>query len=183
VEVEGQVQEIESYFTTDGFFIKDAAANTWVKLPTSMIDQALQQTVDQEALDPSGQLADLLDYADQFTVNEKDGIYTFALTAQGAAFSELIQQKIDEQQAAWAQPVDIDVHAIEYVVEVEKASNKLLTMDVIMDMSMGGTEAMPSMNIKSDIKTTYSNHNAIGDIVVPTEALDAEEINLPEIPQ
>jgi len=177
VEAEGQKQNIESYFTADGFFMKDPTSDSWVKLPNEFKELAFQ-SVDQQALDPSAQLAELLDYADQFHVIEKDGIYTFTLKAQGEAFSELIQEKLDEQESAWGQTIDMEIKALEYTVQVEKKSNKLLAMDIYMDMSMPESESTPAMSVKSKINMNYSNHNGIKEIVVPEAAANAEELDL-----
>ena len=177
VEAEGQKQNIESYFTADGFFMKDPTSDSWVKLPNEFKELAFQ-SVDQQALDPSAQLAELLDYADQFHVIEKDGIYTFTLKAQGEAFSELIQEKLDEQESAWGQTIDMEIKALEYTVQVEKKSNKLLVMDIYMDMSMPESESTPAMSVKSKINMNYSNHNGIKEIVVPEAAANAEELDL-----
>lgn len=178
VEEAGVKQELESYMTADGFFMKDSASNAWTKFPASMTDQ-IMQGVDQQSLDPSAQLEQLIDYADKFAVEEKDGVYVFTLTAKGEAFSELIAKQLDEQMnEQLAMLGSIGINSIEYVIEVEKGSNKLLKMDVISDMSMEGSEAAPAMNIISDIKTTYSNHNAVEAIVVPQEALDAPELDM-----
>jgi len=177
VEAEGQKQNIESYFTADGFFMKDPTSDSWVKLPNEFKELAFQ-SVDQQALDPSAQLAELLDYADQFHVIEKDGIYTFTLKAQGEAFSELIQEKLDEQESAWGQTIDMEIKALEYTVQVEKKSNNLLAMDIYMDMSMPESESTPAMSVKSKINMNYSNHNGIKEIVVPEAAANAEELDL-----
>jgi len=177
VEAEGQKQEIESYFTADGFFMKEPTTDSWVKLPNELKELAFQ-SVDQQALDPSAQLAELLDYADQFHVIEQDGIYTFTLKAQGEAFSDLIQEKLDEQESAWGQTIDMEIKALEYTVQVDKKSNNLLVMDIYMDMSMPESESTPAMSIKSKINMNYSNHNGIKEIVVPEAAANAEELDL-----
>lgn len=177
VEAEGQKQEVESYFTADGFFMKDPTSDSWVKLPNELKELAFQ-SVDQQALDPSAQLSELLDYADQFNVIEKDGIYTFTLKAQGEAFSDLIQEKLDEQETVWGQAMDMEIKALEYTVQVDKKSNNLLAMDIYMDMSMLESENSPAMSIKSNINMNYSNHNEIKEIVVPEAAANAEELDI-----
>lgn len=185
VEAEGITQEIESYYTSEGFFLKDPASGSWMKLPQEMMDMALQGA-SQDALDPSAQLKELIDYTDQFAVVEKDGVYTFTLTAAGEAFEELIQKNLDQQELALPLPSDsmnikhiqYEIKHIQYEIEVEKESNKLLSMSILTDMSFNGEEETQNIDIVSDIKMIYYNHNAVDAIVVPEEALQAEEISL-----
>lgn len=177
VEAAGQKQEMEAYLTADGFFVKELSSGTWVKLPANMVDQVMQG-VDQESLDPSAQLSQLVDYADQFTVEEKDGVYVFTLSAQGEEFAKLIEEQLAQQQETMAQFGSVAVDSIQYHIEVEKSSNKLLKMDVVFDMTVENSDAAQSLNIVSNIETEYFNHNAIEAIVVPEEALNAEEVTI-----
>src|SRR5690606_24836621 len=108
-----------------------------------------------------------------------DGIYTFTLTASGEAFTGLIEKQLGEQDLGIpGAETDIKVNNLEYVIEVEKGSNKLLGMNIMTDMSIGAGEEAGTMNIISDITMNYSNHNAVGEIVVPAEALEAAEVGL-----
>lgn len=177
IEAAGQKQEMEAYLTAEGFFVKDLSSGMWVKLPADAAGQVLQG-VDQESLDPSAQLSQLVDYADQFTVEEKDGVYVFTLSAKGEEFSKLIEEQLAQQQETMAQLGSVTVDSIQYNIEVEKSSNKLLKLDVVFDMTVENSEAAQSMKIVSNIETEYSNHNAIEAIVVPEEALGGEEVTI-----
>lgn len=177
IEAAGQKQEMEAYLTAEGFFVKELSSGLWVKLPADAAGQILQG-VDQESLDPSAQLSQLVDYADQFTVEEKDGVYVFTLSAQGEEFAKLIEEQLAQQQETMAQLGSVAVDSIQYNIEVEKSSNKLLKLDIVFDMTVENSDAAQSMNIVSNIKTEYSNHNAIEAIVVPEEALSGEEVTI-----
>ncbi|MFC6333784.1 DUF6612 family protein [Paenibacillus septentrionalis] len=172
VEAAGQKQEIESYMLSDGFFVKEATSGQWMKLPTDMMDQILQG-VDEASLDPSAQLAKLVDFSESFSVEEQDGIYVFTLNAKGEEFNNLLTEQLGDE---FAQLGDFEVNAAEYVIEVEKSSNKLLKMDVFTDMNISAEGQ--KLSIVSTVTTEYSNHNAIDAIEVPEEALSAEEIAL-----
>lgn len=170
VEAAGETQVVDSYFTADGFFVKDPTTDTWMKLPAEMMEQVLQG-VDQESLDPSAQLAQLVDYSENFAVEEKDGNYIFTLNAKGEEFNSLIAEQLGDQAAMLG---EFEVNAAEYVIVVEKSSNKLLKMDVFTDMKFQAEGQ--NIAIVSTISTEYSNHNGVGAIELPEEALNAQEI-------
>jgi len=172
VEAAGVIQEVDSYFTADGFFVKDPASDAWMKLPAEMMDQVLQG-INQESLDPSAQLAQLVDFSESFAVEEKDGNYVFTLNAKGEEFNSLLTEQLGEQAAALG---SFEVSAAEYVIVVEKSTNKLLKMDVFSDMKLQAEGQ--DMSIVSTITTEYSNHNGIEAIELPEAALNAEEIQM-----
>ncbi|MCM3633982.1 DUF6612 family protein [Paenibacillus camelliae] len=172
VEAAGETQVIDSYFTEDGFFVKEPTAGVWMKLPAEMMDQVLQG-VNQESLDPSAQLAQLVDYSESFAVEEKDGNYIFTLNAKGEEFNNLLAEQLGDQAAMLG---DFEVNAAEYVIVVEKSSNKLISMDVFTDMKFQAEGQ--NLAIVSTVTTDYSNHNGIEAIELPEEALNAQEIEM-----
>lgn len=172
VEAAGETQVIDSYFTEDGFFVKEPSAGVWMKLPAEMMDQVLQG-VNQESLDPSAQLAQLVDYSESFAVEEKDGNYIFTLNAKGEEFNSLLAEQLGDQAAMLG---GFEVNAAEYVIVVEKSSNKLISMDVFTDMKIQAEGQ--NLAIVSTVTTDYSNHNGIEAIELPEEALNAQEIEM-----
>lgn|SRR5690606_4249451 len=172
VEAAGETQVIDSYFTEDGFFVKEPSAGVWMKLPAEMMDQVLQG-VNQESLDPSAQLAQLVDYSENFAVEEKDGNYIFTLNAKGEEFNSLLAEQLGDQAAMLG---GFEVNAAEYVIVVEKSSNKLISMDVFTDMKIQAEGQ--NLAIVSTVTTDYSNHNGIEAIELPEEALNAQEIEM-----
>jgi len=172
VEAAGETQEIDSYFTPDGFFVKEPTSGAWMKLPAEMMEQVLQG-VNQESLDPSAQLAQLVDYSENFAVEEKDGNYVFTLNAKGEEFNNLLAEQLGDQAAMLG---EFEVNAAEYVIVVEKSSNKLLKMDVFTDMKFQAEGQ--NIAIVSTVSTEYSNHNGIEAIELPEEALNAQEIEM-----
>lgn len=171
VDAAGQKQNIESYFTPEGFFMKEPTSNQWMKFPQGMADELLQGMTN-ESLDPSAQLEQLTEYADKLEIEEKDDMFIIRLKASGDGFNDLINGNMESMGMSG---VDVEINDMEYYIEVDKATYFPLVMKVYSDMVMGTGEGQ--ISIVQDMTTTYTNHNNISKIDVPEEALNAPSLD------
>ncbi|KAA0957219.1 DUF6612 family protein [Planococcus kocurii] len=170
---------MEMYFTEQGMYMYEETMATWLKMPDASIED-LKALADQQTANPSQQLEELAEFKDDFTFKQTEGEYILTLDASGEKFNELMNQQLEKtlgQMELEAQMAleDMTIHAVNYVIYVDKESFLTTGMDMKMDMDMNIEDEM--MNIKSDMQADYSRFNEIQSITVPAEVVEqAQEI-------
>ena len=165
--------EIESYMTEEGFFIKDSMSQEWVKLPSDMYDQMMAMSENQA--DPSQQLNDLKPFMDDFTFEQTDTEYVLKLAASGEKFNELIQKQLGESMPDMMLEQeemlkDMKIQKVDYEIFIDKKTFNTTALNMVMDMTIPveGEE----MKLSQDLKSTFSNYNAVEPIKIPQEILE-----------
>ncbi|GAA3406297.1 DUF6612 family protein [Paenibacillus hodogayensis] len=176
----GQDMKMESYFTKDGFVMKDPTSGQWMKLPKEQMDLVLSQ-MSEEQLDPAKQMEKLKQFANDFTMTESGGDYKVTLLANGDKFNDFIKSELKglgDQGALGGAVGDsmagMKVTKMEYTFTVDKKTYnpKAILMNMDLEMDVQGQKVRMSQQMDG----TYSNYNGIKEIVVPKEAMEAKTL-------
>lgn len=176
--------EIEAYVTEDGtMYLLDSQSGQWMKMSGAIpeLDQLTQQP------DPSEQLEQLKEYAQDMKFEQNENEYILNLTADGEKFNELIKQTLQEQLPPEAleqmgeeeqQALEnMNISELQYEIYVDKESFNMTAMNMVMSMTI--EEQGESVNIDIDSKTAYSNINGIEKVEIPQEVIDSA-VELPQ---
>src|SRR5699024_104298 len=87
-------QEMESYFTEDGFFLYEPTEDQWMKLPSEFSEEIMQLSGSQMNVDD--QLEQFQDFVDDFIFEQDATHYILHLDAEGDKFNELFTQTMDD---------------------------------------------------------------------------------------
>lgn len=171
---------MEMYYTEEGLFIYEATLDTWIKVPDDSLAD-MQELISQDSVDPSEQLEQLLAFQDNFVFEQSADEYILKLDASGEEFKALLDEQLEGtlgQMEIEAQMFleDMTIHSAEYEIYIDKKTFLTNSMNVKMEMDMNIEGE--TMNILSDIQTTYSQYDEIDAITVPDEVLgQAEEVS------
>ena len=177
--------EIDVYMTEDGtMYMRDPQGEQWIKMTGAVpgLDQLTQQQPD-----PSEQLEQLQEYAEDMKFEQNENEYILKLTADGEKFNELIKQTLQEQLPPEALEQmgeeeqkaleNMNINEMQYEMFVDKETFNMTAMNMIMSMSM--EDQGETVNIDIDTKTAYSNINGIEKIEIPQEVIDSA-VELPQ---
>ncbi len=167
------VADIELYMTEAGFFMKDPTSDTWMKLPAELYEE-LSTSMSGDA-DPNLDLAQLEEYADDFTVEETEKEYVLKLKASGDKFNALIQDQLSSMEGIDESAIDtlenMTIHQLEYEIFIDKETFNTNAFNMVMDMEM--SEEGSTVRIVQDMKAEISQINEMEEIIVPQEIIDA----------
>lgn len=166
-------QSIEAYLTEDGFYMLDPEQDQWMKLPSELSEQIIQQSESQADLQT--QLAQFDGLQDGFSVDETDDHYVLKFKSTDDSFDQVFQETIENNMPPELgidtdMFKDITFNDVQYELLVHKDNYYMSELNMIMDydMEIEGEK----LNTKQNIKTTYDNYNEIDEIKVPKEILD-----------
>lgn len=165
----GETMQMESYFTEEGFFMKQG--EQWMKFPAEMTDSLL--SLQENQADPAEQMEMLKEYVDEFTLSEEDDTYVMTLKASGEKFQGLMEKAAEDmgsQNQMMEDAMDqMKVNNVEYTYAIDKESYLPVQMDMKMDseMSMEGETISTIMEMSS----TYDQYNEIEEVKVPEEVI------------
>ncbi|MGG1684994.1 DUF6612 family protein [Pseudalkalibacillus sp. NRS-1564] len=165
----GETMQMESYFTEEGFFMKQG--EQWMKFPDEMTDTLL--SLQETQADPAEQMEMLKEYVDEFTLSEEDDTYVMTLKASGEKFQGLMEKTAEDmgsQNQMMEDAMDqMKVNNVEYTYAIDKESYLPVQMDMKMDseMSMEGETISTIMEMNS----TYDKYNEIEEVKVPEEVI------------
>lgn len=162
--------KMENYITKDGFYMFEGTTRQWMKFPKEMMDQLMSAT---DQSNPKNQLKMIESYLDDFTFEQDNDNYILTLQASGEKFTELVKAQVAEAlQSIDGEDINMDftVNSINYLIHIDKKSFQTVKVDMNldMDMSMNGEKVNTKQNVKSD----FSNFNAINEIIIPQEVID-----------
>ena len=167
-----QTSKSESYMTADEFYVYEESAGEWMKLPQEMM-AGIMSAADQA--NTSDQLKQIEGYLDEFTFEQDNENYILTLEASGEKFQELVQSQVDEvmQSMGVGEEIQMDfaIHSVDYLIHIDKETFQTNKLDVVIDMDIeiDGEK----MNVKQDVKSTFSDFNEIEEIVIPQEVIDS----------
>jgi hypothetical protein len=172
-------QTVEQYITETGMYSK--VADAWTKLPSSM-SQATIATL-QKSSSPEVQLEQFKALEGQTKITEKGNEIVLTIELSGDDVKKLGQDYLKSMNggadaSAAMQQMNIEKMSIEYAVD--KKTYYPIRNNVETKMSMKSGDGEMAMEMKMD--STFSKHNELSEIVVPEEALKAEEMKMPELP-
>lgn len=169
----------EMYMTEEGLYMHETSVDMWLKMPEEM-QENMQSMAGQQSADPARQLDELGDFEEDFVLEETDEAYILTLDASGEEFQELTDEQLEktlgqmEIEAPLA-PEDLEVHAVNYVITLNKETYLADRMEVDMELDVDVRGEM--MAIESQMQVDYSDYNAIDPIEIPPEVLEqAQEI-------
>ncbi len=179
--LDGQKQEIDSYLTKDGFYMYEPTQKMWMKLPEELSGQILQMSEGQS--NPSGQLEQLKAFVNEFDFKQDDKNYILTLKADGDKFDKFLKDSVQDALPSELQAEGLmngmKFNKVDYEVFIDKETFYLNALNMVMEMS---TEVEDQkMNMQMDMKSTYSDYNAVKDkdVEVPKEALEnAQEVDM-----
>ncbi|VEF47425.1 Uncharacterised protein [Bacillus freudenreichii] len=182
MDMAGEKQEIDAYMTKEGFYMYEPNQKMWIKLPEEFSGQILQMSEGQS--NPSGQLEQLKKFVDEFDFKQDDKNYILTLKASGEKFDQFLKENVKEtlppEMQAEAMMSEMKFNKVEYELFIDKETFYLNALNMVTDTD---TEIEgQKMNMHLDMKSTYSDYNAVKNIEIPKEALEnAQEINLDEM--
>ncbi|WP_150265139.1 DUF6612 family protein [Paenibacillus tepidiphilus] len=179
IDMMGQgAQDIEQYVTESGVYTK--SEGQWFKMPDSMIQQ-MTASLEQSA-SPEKQLEQFKAITDYTKVTEEGNEYLLTADVSGADVKELARSYMnqaggtDNQMSAMMDQMDIKSMNIVYGVDKETFFPTRTDVNIVMEAAADG------QNISIDMTMTgvLDRHNEIQEIKVPDEALNAQEVELPQ---
>lgn len=174
-------QEVETYFTDEGFFMFDPEQDKWLKMPDELSGDLLKQLTEQANIDSQMQQFDA--FIENFAVDEKDDHYLLTFKADDDSFNEqmmeTLQGALPEEMGMMGEELfeQMTFNDMQYEMIIDKENYYIHTLQMTMDFDMeleGDT-----MHSVQSMKMTYDNYNNVGEIVVPDEILEnAEEMEM-----
>lgn len=166
-------QQMESYMTEDGIYIYEGTSGQWVKLPSEMSEQ--MQALSGEQADPSKQLKDLEQFKEDFKFEHTEDAYILRLSASGEKFNKLIEKELQETMPELLEGnpemlENMDIQKVDYEIYIDKKTFNISKLNMFLEMSI--TAEGEKLNIKQDLKSTFSDYNQVGEIKVPQEVID-----------
>ncbi len=165
----GEVMQMESYFTEEGFFTKQG--DQWMKFPDEMTETLL--TMQESQIDPVKQMEMLKEYVDEFTLSEEKDTYVMTLKASGDKFQQLIDKTIEEmgaQNDVMQESMDqMKVNEVAYTYSIDKENYLPVQFKMVMDSDM--TMESETISMKMDLDSTYDQYNEIAEVTVPEEVI------------
>lgn len=167
-----QTSKSESYMTADDFYVYEESAGEWMKFPQEMMAGIMGAA---EQANTSDQLKQIEGYLDEFTFEHDNENYILTLEASGEKFQELVKSQVDEvmQSMGVGEEIQMDfvIHSVDYLIHIDKETFQTNKLDVVIDMDIeiDGEK----MNVKQDVKSTFSDFNEIEEIVIPQEVIDS----------
>lgn len=166
-------QSIEAYLTEDGFYMFEPEQEQWMKLPSELSEQIIQQSESQADL--QSQLAQFDGLQDGLSVDETDDHYVLKFKSTDDSFDQVFQEAIENNMPPelgidTSMFEDITFNDVQYELFVHKDNYYMSELNMIMDydMEIEGEK----LNTKQNIKSTYDNYNEIDEIKVPEEVLE-----------
>lgn len=171
----------ESYFTSDGFYMKDSMTNQWFKykdeIAQSFIEMQKQQMNFEE------QLNLMKRFTKNISVKEDNKHYILNLEADGKALKEIVLEvmnlvgDLDNETGMFKEIFnDMDIHTFTYKIYIDKETfyQTKIDMETNIDVNIDGE----TMSIKQSMEGTIDNFNDVKEIKIPQEAIDnAEEVS------
>ncbi|QTN00154.1 hypothetical protein ERJ70_13115 [Sediminibacillus dalangtanensis] len=165
-------QTVEMYYTEEGMFFKDPQQGQWMKGPKELADQLNMAAVQQQQ-NPTDQLKQLEDYAEDFSIEETDNRYILSLSASGEGFDQLLEEQLNSlpEGEITAEVLDtLKINKLDYTITVSKDTYYLETMTVDMDLDI--EENGTTTNLSQKMESTYRNFNELDTIEIPEEVTD-----------
>ena len=170
---DGETMQVESYFTEEGFFMKQG--EQWMKFPDDMTDTLL--SLQETQGDPLEQMEMLKEYVDEFTLTEEKDTYVMTLKASGEKFQGLMEKTAEEmsgQNQMMEEAMNqMNVNEVAYTYTIDKIDYLPVQMKMKMDSEM----AMEGETISSvmEMDSTYDQYNEIDEVKVPEEVIEQAE--------
>ncbi|MGE8206245.1 DUF6612 family protein [Heyndrickxia sp. NPDC080065] len=177
--VQGQSMDIEAYMAKEGFFLQDPTSKQWVKMPEELSKQALQMPEDQ--VNPAEQLKQLKQFTDDFSFKQDEKQYILTLKASGEKFDKFLKetakQLMPEQLKANEEVFNnLTFNSMDYEIFIDKKTFNITALNMTQDLDM--LIENQKVNMKQEMKGTYTNYNKITEIKVPKEVIEtAQELN------
>lgn len=169
----GEMMEmpLEMYMTeADGFYMLNAEANEWMKLPDDQYEQMLAQTGAQA--DATAQLEQLKQFVEDFEFKQDDKNYLLTLHVEGEKFKELVMgqlgtslSELTEQSGDVFETMAFEDSKYELTINKETFDTEEMTMDLTILMDEQGQQS----KITTDATINYSEFDQLDEIKIPDE--------------
>lgn len=171
--------ETESYITKDGYFLFEPNEKKWMKFPKEYSDQLMQ--IPSNQVNPAEQIKQLQSFAEDFSFEQDKDNFILTLKASGKKFQKFMRESVKETLPQEMQQNaeilnNITFKDIKYEILIDKNTYNPKALNLIMEFET--TIEGKTLNIKQDLKNTYSDYNKLKEIKVPKEVLEAEEIDM-----
>lgn len=168
---------MKMYMTqSDGFYIYEETAGSWLKLPQGEYDELMNQAGIQN--DPSEQLRQLEQFVKDFTFEQNDDEYILTLDTDGEKFKEFALEQAKASMGGEEQLLGsmdgLDIEDAQYVFIIDKETFDMSNMK--MDMVMTMEEETGKMTINQSATVDYSDFNKIDAITIPQEVIDNAQV-------
>lgn len=168
---------MKMYMTqSDGFYIYEETAGSWLKLPQGEYDELMNQAGIQN--DPSEQLRQLEQFVKDFTFEQNDDEYILTLDTDGEKFKEFALEQAKASMGGEEQLLGsmdgLNIEDAQYVFIIDKETFDMSNMK--MDMVMTMEEETGKMTINQSATVDYSDFNKIDAITIPQEVIDNVQV-------
>lgn len=168
---------MKMYMTqSDGFYIYEETAGSWLKLPQGEYDELMNQAGIQN--DPSEQLRQLEQFVKDFTFEQNDDEYILTLDTDGEKFKEFALEQAKASMGGEEQLLGsmdgLNIEDAQYVFIIDKETFDMSNMK--MDMVMTMEEETGKMTINQSATVDYSDFNKIDAITIPQEVIDNAQV-------
>ncbi|WP_051359312.1 DUF6612 family protein [Paucisalibacillus globulus] len=169
--------DTEIYFVDNEMYIFESMTEQWIKADSSLLPI---DTLTSNQPDVSEQLKMMEEYVEDFEFEEKDNEFVYKLTADGEGFKKLTEEMLDEylpkeltaemgDLTQLLEEMEIKTLYIEMYIDNKTYDLKKYNLDMDMSMKVEGE----TISIVQNMKSEYTNINAIDKIEVPQEVLDS----------
>jgi hypothetical protein len=163
----------ETYFSADGIYILDPAANQWMKFPKEMSDQLMQ--LSNQQTNPAEEIKKLQQFVDDFTFEQDEQNYILKLNASGDKFTEFIKETVKEtfpQELSAGVDMfnNMKINEVKYEIFIDKETFYPTSLNTVMDMEV--TAEGQTLKMKQNMEGQYSDFNTIEEVKVPQEVID-----------
>lgn len=177
MEMEGVDESIqaETYMTPDGFFMKEPDSDSWIQLPSELLEQLSGSMID--GADPTLDFGTLGKFVEDFKFEQDDKNYVLKLKASGEKFQELVKEQLDasgmtegmgEEELAALETMII--HQMDYEIFIDKKTFYTNAFNMILDIEMPAGDEM--LRVKQNTKAQITQVNEIEEIKVPQGVID-----------
>jgi len=173
---QNQEMDAEVYLAKEGFFVYEPTTEKWRKMPEELSKQMLQMPEQQG--NPAEQLKQLQQFTDDFSFKQNDTQYILNLKASGEKFDQFLKENAKKLMPdALKESADalknIKFKNVNYQIFIDKKTFNItaLNMNQEMEMAIEGQK----LNLKQEMKSTYSDYNKVSEIKVPKEIVDNAE--------
>lgn len=173
---ESQAMDMEAYLAKEGFFMFDATTKKWMKMPEEISKQILQ--LPEQQGNPAEQLKQLKQFTDDFSFKQDDTQYILDLKASGEKFDQFLKENAkqlmpEELKANEEIFNNITFKNVKYEIFIDKKTFNINALNMTQELDMKIDSE--TMNMKQEMKSTYTDYNKISKITVPKEVLDNAE--------
>ncbi|MBS4175111.1 DUF6612 family protein [Bacillus sp. FJAT-49736] len=174
--IQNQTMDIEAYLAKEGFFMYEPTSKQWMQMPEEFSNQILQMP--EQQANPVEQLKQLQQFAKDFSFKQNDTQYILNLKASGEKFDQFLKENAkklmpDALKEDMEALDNLKFKNVNFEIFIDKKTFNITSLNTNQEVEV--ISDGEKMNMKQEIKSTYTNYNKLKEIKVPKEVLDTAQ--------